>query len=513
MPSSVANESQFRFQSSRSSRQSSCSSRSEPGATTPTSDVVDKALAELQLQSSSKSEHLTAAGSKPGRSQWQIKPSKLSLNTHNRIRNIVESLKIKPNPEKPMIPLSIGDPTIFGNLKAADETMKAVLHSVESGKYNGYAHTQGHEAARKAVAKYSAHQRPDEEIDPMEVVLCSGCSSALEYCILALADRGQNVLIPRPGFCLYHTLAEGLDIEVRYYDLLPDQQWRADLVQLESLIDENTAALLINNPSNPCGSVFDEKHLRQLINICERHYLPIIADEVRDLHGSRILLSLKNCIYLSQIYEHFVFPGSKHVAVSSLTKEVPVLSCGGLTKRFLVPGWRMGWIIVHDRKQRLADALVGLRNMCGRILGSNTLIQGALPEILAKTPQSYFDGVVDVLHSNATLAYKMLKQVRGLKPVMPNGAMYMMIGVDIERFPAFNGDTHFVQELVNEQSVFCLPGSCFEYPGYVRIVLTVPKTMIEEACSRIGEFCDRHFKKDSRAFIEHGLLDEEDLAF
>ncbi|KAH8275096.1 hypothetical protein KR018_011783 [Drosophila ironensis] len=497
MPSSVANESQFqRFQSQQSG--------SQPGnspTATPVCDVVEEALVEMQLHSRQELLHRhslkddpRATGSKvlqkgphKGRPGWHVKPSKLAINTHNRIRNIVESLKIKPNPDKPMIPLSIGDPTTFGNLKAADETMKAVLHSLESGKFNGYAHTQGHEAARKAVAKYSAHQRPGEEIRTDEVLLCSGCSSALEYCILALADRGQNVLIPRPGFCLYHTLAEGLDIEVRYYDLLPDQQWRADLVQLESLIDENTAALLINNPSNPCGSVFDEKHLRQLIDICERHYLPIIADE---------------------IYEHFVFPGSKHLAVSSLTAEVPVLSCGGLTKRFLVPGWRMGWIIVHDRKQRLGEAVVGLKNMCGRILGSNTIIQGALPDILAKTPQSYFDGVIDVLYANASLAYKMLKLVAGLNPVMPNGAMYMMIGVSIERFPAFKDDTHFVQELVNEQSVFCLPGSCFEYPGYIRIVLTVPRTMIEEACARMAEFCDRHYKKDTRAFIEHGLLDE-----
>lgn len=501
MPSSFANESQFRYQSSRN--RASCTSRSpsepeSPAPVTPNCDVVDQALAELQLQSQDirKQQDLVdttaTSSSSRKRSGWEIKGSKLSLNTHNRIRNIVESLKIKPNPEKPMIPLSIGDPTTFGNLKAADETMKAVLHSLESGKYNGYASTQGHEIARKAVAKYSAHQRPDGEIDANEVVLCSGCSSALEYCILALADRGQNVLVPRPGFCLYYTLAQGLDIEVRYYDLLPDQQWRADLVQLESLIDENTAALLINNPSNPCGSVFDEKHLRELIAICERHYLPIIADE---------------------IYEHFVFPGSKHLAVSSLTTEVPVLSCGGLTKRFLVPGWRMGWIIVHDRKNRLRDAIVGLKNMCGRILGSNTIIQGALPDILTKTPQSYFDGVIDVLHSNAMLAYKMLKQVRGLDPVMPNGAMYMMIGVSIERFPEFKDDTHFVQEMVNEQSVFCLPGSCFEYPGYVRIVLTVPGAMIEEACSRIAEFCDRHYKKESRNFIEHGLLDCDDVAF
>lgn len=86
------------------------------------------------------------------------------------------------------------------------------------------------------------------------------------------------------------------------------------------------------------------------------------------------------------------------MAISSLTREVPVFSCGGLTKRFLVPGWRMGWIIVHDQQKRLGTALNGLKNMCGRILGSNTIIQGALPDILSKTPQSYFDGVIDVLY-------------------------------------------------------------------------------------------------------------------
>ena len=275
--------------------------------------------------------------------------------------------------------------------------MAAVHRSVESGKFNGYAHTQGHEAARLAVARYSAHQRIDGVIDPRDVVLCSGCSSALEYCILTLADSGQNVLVPRPGFCLYHTLTEGLGIEVRYYDLLPKQQWRADIEQLETLIDENTAALLINNPSNPCGSVFDEEHLLQLVDICERHYIPIIADEVSD-DTSQMSAALLNLIVTScQIYEHFVFPGSRHVAVSSLAREVPVLSCGGLTKRFLVPGWRMGWIVVHDHHKRLGNAIKGLHNMCGRILGSNTIIQGALPDILCNTPQSYFDRVIGVL--------------------------------------------------------------------------------------------------------------------
>lgn len=153
------------------------------------------------------------------------------------------------------------------------------MEAVESGKYNGYAHSQGHEAARRAIAKYSAHQS-SEEIKTENIFITSGCSSALEYCILALAERGQNVLLPRPGFCLYQTLVEGLNIEVRYYDLLPEKQWQADLQQLESMIDDNTAALLINNPSNPCGSVFSKEHLENILNICEKYYLPIIADEV-----------------------------------------------------------------------------------------------------------------------------------------------------------------------------------------------------------------------------------------
>ncbi|XP_005180310.2 tyrosine aminotransferase isoform X1 [Musca domestica] len=420
-----------------------------------------------------------------GRTSWNLKTSTLAKDTINRIRIIVESLKISPNPDKPMIPLTIGDPTTFGNLKASDETIKAVLKSIESGKYNGYAHTQGHEFARRAIAKYSAHQS-SEEIKPENICITSGCSAALEYSILALAERGQNILIPRPGFCLYQTLTEGLGIQVRFYDLLPEKQWECDLQQLESLIDENTAALVINNPSNPCGSVFSKKHLEDILAICEKYYLPVIADEV---------------------YEHFVFPGSKHYAVSSLSKNVPVLSCGGLTKRFIVPGWRTGWVIIHDRENRIAEVAKGLRSLCGRILGSNTLIQGALPDILEKTPQSYFDSVIDILSENANLAYGMLKKIRGLNPIMPNGAMYMMIGINIEQFPEFKDDTHFVQELVNQQSVFCLPGSCFEYPNFVRIVLTVPKEMIEEACARIAEFCEVHYKVDN-TIIENNLLGE-----
>lgn len=88
---------------------------------------------------------------------------------------------------------------------------------------------------------------------------------------------------------------------------------------------------------------------------------------------------------------------------------------------------------------------------------------------------------------------------------MPDGAMYMMIGIDVEHFPEYPTEMLFVQDLVKEQSVFCLPGQCFDYPNFMRIVLTVPEEMIVEACNRIVEFCEHHYKIDNR-IIESEIL-------
>lgn len=147
-----------------------------------------------------------------------------------------------------------------------------------------------------------------------------------------------------------------------------------DLESLESQIDENTAAIVVNNPSNPCGSVYTREHLKDIIDVASRNRVPIIADE---------------------IYEHFVFSDHEFTALSSLSKDVPVLTCSGVTKRFLVPGWRLGWVIIHDRHNIFGkEVRNGLLSMSTRILGPNTLMQKALPRILKETPQSFFDETI-----------------------------------------------------------------------------------------------------------------------
>lgn len=104
-----------------------------------------------------------------------------------------------------------------------------------------------------------------------------------------------------------------------------------DLEQLESQIDDQTAAIVLNNPSNPCGSVYNRSHLNAILQVAARNFVPIIADEIYDyfvsLITSLLILNLKIILYLQ------VFPGHEFHPLASLTNEVPVLTCGGLTKR------------------------------------------------------------------------------------------------------------------------------------------------------------------------------------
>lgn len=126
-----------------------------------------------------------------------------------------------------------------------------------------------------------------------------------------------------------------------------------NIPHLETLIDTRTRAVLINNPSNPCGAVYSEEHLQDLIDLCERHHLPIIADEIyadmvrrKRLFGGEIMRYSK------------VFTNNTFHFLGALSKNVPILSCGGIAKRFICPGWRVGWIVIHDRHSLFQGELV-----------------------------------------------------------------------------------------------------------------------------------------------------------
>uniref|UniRef100_A0A1L8E2B5 Tyrosine aminotransferase n=1 Tax=Nyssomyia neivai TaxID=330878 RepID=A0A1L8E2B5_9DIPT len=403
---------------------------------------------------------------------WDIQASRRAHQTYNPLRTVVEFMNIKENPNKSLIPLSIGDPTVFGNLKACAEIQNAVISAAQDSTNNGYSQLVGSKAAREAIANHmNRAQHSASPISPDDVYITNGCSAAVELAIIVIANPGQNILIPCPGYTIFKTVGGAQNIEVRQYKCLADQKWQADLPHMESLIDENTAAIVVNNPSNPCGSVFSRKHIEDIIALAEKYYVPIIADE---------------------IYEHIVFPGNKFYSMGPLSKNVPVLQCGGISKRYLAPGWRIGWIIMNDRNGVLKNIRDGLAKLIGIPLCANTLIQGALPAMLKNTPQSFYDEVNEKLYKIATVAFENLSQIEGLKPVMPEGALYMMVGIDLPSFPKFKTGLEFIKALCEEESVFGLPGECFCYPNYFRIVITIPEEKMREACERISNFCTNH---------------------
>lgn len=151
-------------------------------------------------------------------SNWNIEASNFAKSTCNPVRKLIEQMRIEPNPDYQMIALSIGDPTVFSDIGKPDSVISAVQSCINDKKFDGYTPSYGSEPARQAVAKY--YSRPDNLIYKFtDILLTNGCSQAIDLCITVLANRGDNIIIPRPGFSIYKTLSGTLGIDVKYYGL------------------------------------------------------------------------------------------------------------------------------------------------------------------------------------------------------------------------------------------------------------------------------------------------------
>jgi tyrosine aminotransferase len=383
----------------------------------------------------------------------------------------------KPKPENPTR-TTPGDPTVFGNFHSPDILKDALETNLRSEKFNGYCPSHGRPEARTAVAEF--YQTATSPLTADDVIIASGGSGALEISMKALLNPGDNILLPQPGFALYQTIAEHYDSKCKFYDLTPESGWEADLVQMESLIDDRTRCILVNNPSNPCGSVFSKAHLEGILAIAEKHRLPIISDE---------------------IYAHMCFSGNPFFHIASLTTTVPVLSIGGMAKEFLVPGWRVGWITVHDRNDVLAPIRGGLIKLTQVIIGANTLVQSTLPVLLRKSKDSleaetmtkFNREYVGRLETHALFTADRLAAIPGLRVVRPQGAMYVMVGVETDQLEGIEDDVQFAQQLLLEECVFVIPGSCFRMKNFFRVVFSAPMEKLTEAYDRIEAFCAKRY--------------------
>jgi alanine-synthesizing transaminase len=362
------------------------------------------------------------------------------------IRNIVAEAKQVEAAGRRVRYLNIGDPIPFG-FNTPPHLIEAVQRAMRDGQ-NGYAPSVGIESARVAVS--SEYVKRGMPLSPDRVVVTSGTSEGIELALGALADAGDEVLVPTPTYPLYTAVLAKLGARPVCYRTDPDRGWQPDLDDIRRLLTPATRAMVLIDPNNPTGAVYPEATRRAIIDLADRYGVPILADEV---------------------YGDLAFDGP-HPLLGSLAPDAPIISFSSLSKAYLAPGWRAGWLAV-GRSDRLNDALGAIKKLADGRLCSPGPVQYAIAAALT-SDRSFQRRFVDELRKRADLTMARLGAIGGIRCVAPRAAFYVMPRVEL---PAGVTDEDFVLELLRATGILCVYGSGFGLPadrGFMRIVYLAP---------------------------------------
>ncbi|KAJ9550335.1 hypothetical protein OSB04_014380 [Centaurea solstitialis] len=396
----------------------------------------------------------------------------LSTASEITVRGVLTMLmtNLDQSDPRPVIPLGHGDPSAFSCFRTTEIAEDAIADAVRCAKFNGYSHNIGILPARRAVADYLSQDLPNK-LSPDDVFLTVGCGQAIQTIITVLANSKANILLPRPGFPHYESIAQSCHLEVRHFDLLPDKDWEVDLDAVEALADENTAAIVIINPGNPCGNVFTHQHLQKIAETAKKLGILVIADEV---------------------YDHIAFGKNPFVPMGVFGSITPVVTLGSISKRWIVPGWRLGWLVINDPNGILKEH--GILECISGFLGIScdppTFIQGALPDILGKTKDDFFVKIISIIKETAETCYERVKDIPGIIcPSKPQGSMFVMVKLDLSVFEDIKDDLDFCGKLVKEESVLILPGVSVGLKNWLRITFAIEPSYLEDGLKRLKAFC------------------------
>jgi alanine-synthesizing transaminase len=376
------------------------------------------------------------------------------------IRNIVAEARKVEASGRTVRYLNIGDPVPFG-FGPPPHLTEAVARALRDGR-NGYVPSPGIPEAREAVA--ADWTRNGFPAQPDRVLITGGTSEGIELALTALVNPGEAVLVPMPTYPLYTAVLAKIGAVASYYRTDPRNGWLPDLDYLESLVTASTRALVVIDPNNPTGAVYPESVRRGLIAFAERHGLTILADEV----------------YGDLAYDGPVPP------LGSFAPDAPIVSFSSLSKAYLAPGWRAGWMVV-GRSPHLDDLLAAIKKLADGRLCSNGIVQHAIaPALLGD--RTHQDGLRRALRERAGVTAMALNAVPGLSCVAPAGAFYAMPKVSLRP-----GDTdeHYILELLRATGVLCVYGSGFGLPaqdGFFRIVFLASPDELREIYDTIARF-------------------------
>ncbi|WP_213994984.1 pyridoxal phosphate-dependent aminotransferase [Arsukibacterium sp.] len=364
-----------------------------------------------------------------------------------------------------ILKLNIGNPAPFG-FEAPDEILKHVIHNLPTAQ--GYSDSQGIYPARVAVAQYY-QQRGIRGADADDVYIGNGVSELILMSLQALLNNDDEVLIPSPDYPLWTAAVNLAGGKAVHYRCDEQQDWYPDLADIKQKISKKTKAIVLINPNNPTGAVYDQTFLLELLKIAREHRLVVLSDE---------------------IYDKVLYDGTEHISTASLADDLIMLTFGGLSKNYRIAGFRVGWLFISGAKNLARHYIEGLNVLASMRLCANVPCQHAVQTALGGY-QSINELVVPGgrLYEQMNLAHKLVTEIDGLSCMRPKGAMYLFPKIDRKKI-RIKDDELFVLDFLRQHKVLLVHGRAFNWPepDHFRIVFLPHKEQLSAALDKLAQF-------------------------
>lgn len=399
-----------------------------------------------------------------------IKASKRSQGVSYAIREVVVPAKKLEEKGIKILHLNIGDPNAYDF--DTPQHMKDALYEAANQGYNGYSPSEGYLELRKAIAEREK-KRNNVNYDPSRICVTTGVTESLQILLNASLDPNDELLIPGPTYPQYSLITRFNDALPIPYRCIEEEGWRPDVDHIRKMVSNRTKGIVIINPNNPTGALYSKKILQEIVDIAGEFNVPIVSDE---------------------IYDDMVFDEKQH-ATASLAKDVPVITFNGFSKVYLVPGWRMGYVMFHHSGELndIEDAFMRIAR--SRLCASSVCQQACIQAL--KGPQDHIEKVNQKLRERRDFSYKRLNEIKGISTAKPQGAFYIFPKIEAMNKGIWKDDKEFVLDLLNEAHVLVVHGSgfCNIYgKGHFRAVILPQIETLEKAFDNLESFMKKRLK-------------------
>jgi len=399
-----------------------------------------------------------------------VKVTHRASNIEYAIRDVIAHTTQLVKDGRKIYYLNIGDPAAF-DFKTPQNVKDAICAAVQKDD-NYYSPSEGRLDLREAIVKKEKKVN-NVDIDADHVLITEGISEGIQMILGALVEKGDEILFPGPTYPPYISYTRFFDGTPVSYETIEEKGWRPNIDDLRKKVSKKTRAIVIINPNNPTGSVYDCKMVKEILDIAGEHDLPVLSDEIYD-----------QLVYEKEFY-----------SAACLSKDVPVVGLNGFSKVYSMTGMRLGYLYFKGEDPKLEALKEGVEKECRIRICANTPVQVAATAAL-KGPQECVKEVVDKLRQRRDYAWKRLNEILGITTSKPEGAFYIFPKIrDIGT--TWKTDMDFVVDLLKATGILIVNGSGFDPvygKGHSRMVFLPPITELEEAFNALEDFMRKRKK-------------------